>query len=99
MASREEVMELVEQLRKRGLSNGSSLGQHSGLYEAAADVIESLLAERNAAIEDLKGEAFCESRECKYCKHLHSHDICKSCSTKDYRPCWEYRGVKKEGWV
>lgn len=42
MTSKEQVMELIKQLRKRGLSNGSSLGQHSGLYEVAADMIESL---------------------------------------------------------
>lgn len=49
MASREEAMELVEQLRKRGLSNGSSLGQHSELYEVAADLIEALLQENQVA--------------------------------------------------
>ena len=49
MASREEARELVEQLRKRGLSNGSSLGQHSGLYDEAADLIEALLEENQVA--------------------------------------------------
>ena len=49
MASREEAMGLIEQLRKRGLSNGSSLGCHSGLYDEAADMIETLLQENTAA--------------------------------------------------
>lgn len=49
MASREEARELVEQLRKRGLSNGGSLGCHSGLYDEAADMIEALLQENQVA--------------------------------------------------
>ena len=51
---------LIEQLRRRGLSNGSALGPHSGLYEEAALAIETLhadlarvTAERDAAVEDL----------------------------------------------
>lgn len=35
----------IEELRKRGLSNGSSLGNHSGFNDSVADLIESLLAE------------------------------------------------------
>ena len=51
---------LIEQLRRRGLSNGSALGPHSGLYEEAALAIETLradlarvTAERDAAVKDL----------------------------------------------
>ena len=33
---------LIEHLRRRGLSNGSALGPHSGLYEEAALAIETL---------------------------------------------------------
>ncbi len=52
---------LIEQLRRRGLSNGSALGPHSGLYEEAATAIETLrtdlarvTAERDAAVEQLR---------------------------------------------
>ena len=36
---------LIEQLKRRGLSNGNALGPHSGLYDIAADAIETLRAE------------------------------------------------------
>ena len=42
---RERANVAIEELRKRGLSNGSSLGNHSGFNDSVADLIESLLAE------------------------------------------------------
>lgn len=55
---------LIEQLRRRGLSNGSALGPHSGLYEEAALAIETLradlarvTAERDGAIKAVKNMA------------------------------------------
>ena len=55
---------LIERLRRRGLSNGSALGPHSGLYEEAATAIETLradlarvTAERDAAKEAVKNMA------------------------------------------
>jgi len=50
--SKKEVLDLVQELRKRGLSNGSSLGQHSGLYEKAADMIEQLFSERAVLVKE-----------------------------------------------
>ena len=54
---------LIEQLRRRGLSNGSALGPHSGLYEEAATAIETLradlarvTAERDAAVKKYEEE-------------------------------------------
>lgn len=41
--SEKQARELVEQLRKRGLSNGSCIGHHSGLYDEAADMIAGLM--------------------------------------------------------
>ena len=41
----ENIENIVTELRKRGLSNGSSLGWHSGLMDEAADVIEQLQTE------------------------------------------------------
>lgn len=56
-----EYKKLVAELRERGLSNGSTIGHHSGLYEVAADAIEELLAraekaerERDAAVERVR---------------------------------------------
>lgn len=62
-----DIKELIEQLNARGLSNGSSLGYHCGLYDEAATALstlqaeneklrgelESVRAERNAAVEDV----------------------------------------------
>ena len=39
------VTELISRLRQQGLSNGSSLGHHSGLCDEAADELERLQAE------------------------------------------------------
>ena len=62
-----DIEKLIEQLSARGLSNGSSLGYHSGLFDEAATALstlraeneklraelESVRAERNAAVEDV----------------------------------------------
>ena len=77
---------LIEQLRRRGLSNGSALGPHSGLYEEAALAIETLrddlarvTAERDALIKRTTGECWtCIRRyECNSRKGPHSR-------------CWEF---------
>ena len=62
-----DIEKLIGQLNARGLSNGSSLGYHCGLYGEAATALstlqaeneklrgelESVRAERNAAVEDV----------------------------------------------
>ena len=62
-----DIEKLIEQLNARGLSNGSSLGYHCGLYDEAATALstlqaeneklrgelESVRAERNAAVKDV----------------------------------------------
>lgn len=55
------IDELIEQLRRKGLSRASALGYHSGLFDAAADALEKLQAEleqakveRDAAVSDLE---------------------------------------------
>lgn len=44
-----DIEKLVEQLRRKGLSRASALGYHSGLFDEAADALEKLQAELNAA--------------------------------------------------
>ena len=44
-----DYKELIENLERRGMKNGSSLGEHSGLYEQAAYAITDLLARAEAA--------------------------------------------------
>jgi hypothetical protein len=42
---KEKAAIIVKELRMRGLSNGGSVGQHSGFNDSVADLIESLLTE------------------------------------------------------
>lgn len=56
----EYIQILVEELRKRGLSNGASTGYHSGLMDEAADTIERLQAELKTAKTEARKE-FAES--------------------------------------
>ena len=48
-----DIEKLIEQLSARGLSNGSSLGYHSGLFDEAATALSTLQAEN----EKLRVEA------------------------------------------
>lgn len=43
------IDELIEQLRRKGLSRASALGYHSSLFDEAADALEKLQVELNAA--------------------------------------------------
>lgn len=99
LPDKETAKKLVEQLKKKGLANSGSLGLHSGLFDEAANMIEALLAERDAAMDDLCGEAFSESRECRYCEYLHSPskmEPCKSCHDGHYCRNWKYKGPALE---
>lgn len=102
-----EYKKLVAELRERGLSNGSTIGHHSGLYEVAAYAIEELLAraekaerERDVAIKWLKVAAD-ENGECYGCKWLdESTEACKNSKGKlecDNREnnMWEWRGLEE----
>ena len=52
------IEKLIEQLSARGLSNGSSLGYHSGLFDEAATALSTLQDENEklrAELERMKG--------------------------------------------
>lgn len=54
-----DIEKLIEQLNARGLSNGSSLGYHSGLFDEAATALSTLQAENaqlRAELEQVKRE-------------------------------------------
>ena len=54
-----DIEKLIEQLSARGLSNGSSLGYHSGLFDEAATALSTLQAESEklrAELEQVKAE-------------------------------------------
>ena len=44
-----DIEKLIEQLSARGLSNGSSLGYHSGLFDEAATALSTLQIENQAS--------------------------------------------------
>lgn len=54
-----DIEKLIEQLNARGLSNGSSLGYHCGLYDDTATALSTLKDENEklrAEVESLKKE-------------------------------------------
>lgn len=56
-----DIEKLIEQLSARGLSNGSSLGYHSGLFDEAATALSTLQAENEKLrerIEDARLEGY-----------------------------------------
>ena len=61
-----DIEKLIEQLNARGLSNGSSLGYHCGLYDEAATALSTLQAEN----EKLRSEVERQRRSADDRKHL-----------------------------
>lgn len=78
------ALELVAQLRKMGLSNGSALGRHCGVADEAADWIEAQIAEEQA------GKLLhlpCTAGETVY-------RICPQCKPLPYGRMWSGKTVK-----
>lgn len=85
-----DIEKLIEQLNARGLSNGSSLGYHCGLYDEAATAISTLKDENErlrAELEQVKRERdaavswaqkYTESIDmpCVACKHNTGDYVC-----------------------
>lgn len=63
--------ELIENLERRGMKNGSSLGEHSGLYEQAAYAITDLLA-RSEEAEARRDEA---RKDCAVAERNHMIEV------------------------
>lgn len=107
-----DIEKLIEQLSARGLSNGSSLGYHSGLFDEAATALSTLRAENEklrAELERVKEErdAVVESipHECKTCVYhtvfFNGCTLDHDCTNPD-GGCsnnydrWRWRGPQKE---
>lgn len=70
--------DLIQELKRYGLSNGSALGRHMGIMDEAADAIERLISdleeankraktaekERDAAVEERDALKCCGNCEC-----------------------------------
>lgn len=104
-----DIEKLIEQLNARGLSNGSSLGYHCGLYDEASAALSTLQAEneklraeleqakreRDAAVDCCSG--YCAS--CLFVKDCAKHDMNDAAPTRwYYGDCedWEWRGRKED---
>lgn len=92
---------LIEQLRRRGLSNGSALGPHSGLYEEAATAIETLradlarvTAERDGAVQDLEEIMFKGGPNIDTCHFCANGQCYGRGGTQVCNPLW--RGIKED---
>ena len=64
-----DIEKLIEQLRRKGLSNGSALGHHCGLFEEAATALSTLQAEN----EKLRNEVERQRRSADDRKHLYEN--------------------------
>lgn len=107
-----DIEKLIEKLNARGLSNGSSLGYHCGLYDEAATALSMLQAENEklrGELEQVKAEkdAAVESipHECKTCVYhtvfFNGCTLDHDCTNPD-GGCsnnydrWKWRGPHKE---
>lgn len=77
-----DIEKLIEQLSARGLSNGSSLGYHSGLFDEAATALSTLQIENQASRNAANGfKAENEKMRAELdaaIKQLHGH--CPACT-------------------
>lgn len=60
-----DIEKLIEQLNARGLSNGSSLGYHCGLYDEAATALSTLQAENEKLRAELERVKLVRCKDCK----------------------------------
>ena len=67
------------------------------LHNVAADVIEQLVRERDAAVADLKSEMERERglNQCRYCKYQEDDNQCPNdCIPYSEKWRWEWRGLE-----
>ena len=103
-----DIEKLIEQLSARGLSNGSSLGYHSGLFDEAATALSTLQAEneklraeleqvkreRDAAVSDLETIMAYGGGNLDTCQYCKNGQCYARGGTKLCLPQW--RGQKKD---
>lgn len=89
-----DYKERIEYLRSVTLRKNNCYGCQE--CKDAVDTIETLLAERDAIMQDLRYMARC--RACKYDNVNWNDAPCRKCFAGDM-DCWEWRGpqAKREG--
>ncbi len=94
---------LIKRLRKY-----ADFGAKLVVCEDAATAIETLLAERDAAVEDLRGLCWCCAHGKKYenglpwskattCEHMRELGVVARSGGKCKCKFWKWRGPQKEG--
>lgn len=86
-----DYRELIKTLRRYKLKHRFSFLRRMEILDTAADAIETLLVERDAAMADLR------LRTCSVCRHKDvdmSDEPCRYCYRKNK---FEWRGPQKEG--
>lgn len=90
-----DYKELIEQLKRATSFHGKWLRE---CMLDAADAIQTLLAERDAAVEDLK---FSSGKRCRSCIYndisIHGFPCNSCCETGGMSEYWEWCGPQKEG--
>lgn len=82
-----DIEKMIEQLSARGLSNGSSLGYHSGLFDEAATALSTLQGEN----KQLRGELEYEQ------EHANAyHEECGQWEAENEKLRAELERVKRE---
>lgn len=100
-----DYKELIEQLRNAFREDGYELEQ--SVCESAADAIETLLVERDAAVEDLRGMCWCCSHATPWldafgdgrlatCEYIEERGVLARDGGKCKCPHWQWRGPQKE---
>ena len=86
-----EIEKLIDELRIAGAGNPGNI------FDEAANALEQLKRERDAAVADLNELRKRTERECACCYYLDNYDrdICCGCEHSNYN-LWEWRGVQKE---
>lgn len=77
----------------KGVPNCHSMNAIADLIESLSAELEQVKRERDAAVEDLKGDSFCRT-----CAHYGNGE----CISNDCHDCinrynWQWRGVKNDG--
>lgn len=90
-----DYKELIKSLKEEACHQRVVFGSHgvSCQLEGAADAIEALLVERDAAVEDLRLVADCTS--CKWYFSENSGETCPGCDCPNENENWEWRGPQK----
>ena len=84
--------ELIKKLRNAA---GGDLGRK--MCREAADAIEQLVKERDAAVADISLLIINHGNACKICKHHFSddHTLCLECDEMCLHGNYEWRGVRE----